>query len=141
MTYISKQLRDLVRERARSCCEYCLIHAADAFLGCEPDHIIAEKHGGPTDPDNLAYACMACNRHKGTDLGSVVRATAELVRFFNPRIDRWADHFRLDGARVEPLSDIGEVTARILGFNSPERILERVDLIDLGRYPGREPDR
>ena len=138
MTYIGKQLRDLVRERAGSRCEYCLIHIDDTFLGGEADHIIAEKHGGPTEADNLAYACMPCNRHKGTDLGSVVWATGELVRFYNPRIDRWEDHFRLDGARIESLTDIGEVTVRILGFNTPERLLERLDLIDLGRYPGRE---
>ncbi len=138
MTYISKPLRDLVRERARSCCEYCLTHVDDSFLGCEADHIIAEKHGGPTDSNNLAYACMPCNRHKGTDLGSIVGATGELVRFFNPRIDLWGDHFQLDGATIEALTDIGEVTVRILGFNNSERVLERLDLIDLGRYPGRK---
>ena len=137
MTYISRQLRDLVRTRAGSCCEYCLIHVDDCFLGCEADHIVAEKHGGQTEPDNLAYACMPCNRHKGTDLGSVARATGELVRFYDPRKDRWDEHFRLDSARIEPLSDIGEVTVRILGVNLPERVLERLDLIDLGRYPGR----
>ncbi len=138
MTYISKSLRDFVRERSRSCCEYCLTRVDDSFLGCEADHIIAEKHGGPTDSDNLAYACMSCNRHKGTDLGSIVQATGELVRFFNQRIDRWDDHFQLHGARIDAPTDIGEVTVRILGFNNSERILERIDLIDLGRYPGRQ---
>ena len=81
---------------------------------------------------------MLCNRHKGTDLGSIARATGELVRFFNPRIDRWIDHFQLDGARIKPLTNVGEVTVRILGFNNAERVLERADLIDLGRYPGRK---
>lgn len=34
-----------------------------------------------------------------------------------------------------PLSDIGEVTARILAFNSPDRLLEREALRTVGRYP------
>ncbi|WP_337907218.1 hypothetical protein [Iningainema tapete] len=36
---------------------------------------------------------------------------------------------------IQPLTDIGEVTARILQFNSDERILERQALIASGRYP------
>ncbi len=42
-------------------CEYCLIHEDDTFFGCEVDHIISQKHGGPTEPENLAYACLPCN--------------------------------------------------------------------------------
>ena len=36
---------------------------------------------------------------------------------------------------ITPLTGIGEVTARILGFNDSGRILERQELIALGRYP------
>ncbi len=35
---------------------------------------------------------------------------------------------------IEPLTDIGEVTARILQFNSRDRTLERQLLISLNRY-------
>ncbi len=93
------------------------------------------KHGGSTTPDNLAYACIYCNLQKGSDLGSIVWRTGELVRFFNPRRDFWADHFRLDEAVIQPTTDIGEVTARILDFNNEDRILERQALIAVGRYP------
>ena len=27
-----------------------------------PDHVIAEKHGGPASLENLAWACFHCNR-------------------------------------------------------------------------------
>jgi HNH endonuclease len=37
----------------------------------EADHVIAEKHGGATSADNLAWACFYCNRFKGSDLASV----------------------------------------------------------------------
>lgn len=59
----------------------------------------------------------------------------QFVRFFNPRIDRWSEHFALDGIVITPLTDIGKVTANILGFNHIDRLLERQELQELGRYP------
>jgi hypothetical protein len=133
--YINAELRRRVVARAERLCEYCLIHEDDTFFGCEVDHIISLKHGGPTTADNLAYACAFCNLHKGSDLGSVFWATGALVRFFNPRTDHWAEHFELNGVMIAPLTPIGEVTARIFGFNSSDRVLERQTLMAVGRYP------
>jgi hypothetical protein len=134
-SYISDDLRNRVAKRAEYLCEYCLIHEDDTHFGCQVDHIISVKHGGSTTAENLAYACAFCNRHKGSDIGSIVWETSEFTRFFNPRTDRWADHFQLDGIVIKSLTRIGEVTARILGFNANNRLLERQELIDLGRYP------
>lgn len=134
-SYVGAERRRSVIARAGGRCEYCLIREEDTFFGCEVDHIISVKHGGAAESDNLAYACVVCNRQKGSDLGSIVWRTGELVRFYNPRADRWGDHFALEGARVRPLTDIGEVTARIFGFNSEERVPEREELISSGRYP------
>jgi len=133
--YVSAGLRRLLAERAGHRCEYCLISEEDTFLGCEVDHVVSTKHGGATTEDNLAYACMVCNRRKGSDLGSILRRTGELIRFFNPRTDEWAAHFELSGARIEPRTGVGEVTSLIFGFNDEERILEREELISQSRYP------
>jgi hypothetical protein len=133
--YVSAELRRLVAWRADNRCEYCLIREEDTFFGCEVDHVVSTKHGGATAEDNLAYACVVCNRRKGSDLGSLSRRTGELIRFFNPRRDEWADHFQLSGARIEPRTEAGEVTSIIFGFNDEERILEREELISQGRYP------
>jgi hypothetical protein len=133
--YVSAELRRLVAKRAEQRCEYCLIHEDDTFFGCEVDHVVSVKHGGATEEDNLAYACVVCNRRKGSDLGSLLRRTGELIRFFNPRTDDWEAHFELSGARIEPRTDIGEATLSIFGFNDEERILEREELISQGRYP------
>lgn len=135
VTYIPAELRRLVVSRAEGICEYCLIAEADTFFGCAADHIISEKHGGATDAANLAYACVTCNQAKGSDLGSIDWATDALVRFFHPRRDKWSEHFRLRGDELQPLTPIGIVTARILGFNSFERRLERRALIDAGCFP------
>jgi hypothetical protein len=134
-SYVSATLRRLVAERADFLCEYCLVHENDTVFGCEVDHIISEKHGGATDAENLAYACAFCNRAKGSDIGSIVLGVGRFVRFFNPRTDRWAEHFTLDGVTIVPLSDLGEVTTRILAFNNSDRLLERQTLQDVGRYP------
>jgi hypothetical protein len=55
-SYVSAALRQLVAERAEYLCEYCLLYEEDTFFGCEVDHIISEKHGGPTVAENLVYA-------------------------------------------------------------------------------------
>jgi hypothetical protein len=62
-------------------------------------------------------------------MGSVLLPSQEFIRFFDPRRDRWMEHFRLDELLITLLTGIGEVTARILGFNSDDRILERQTLM------------
>lgn len=135
--YISADLRRLVAARADNLCEYCLIHESDTFLGCQVDHIISEKHGGPTDAENLAFACVICNRRKGSDIGSIAPHSRIFTRFYNPRTDHWAEHFSLseDCRVIKPLTEIGIVTERILGFNDADRQLERETLRTIGKYP------
>lgn len=134
-SYVSAELRRLIAERANRLCEYCLIHESDTFLGCQVDHVISEKHEGATVAENLCYACTLCNRSKGSDIGSIVVSTGEFTRFYNPRNDNWAEHFSLDGAVIQSLTPIGEVTTKILGFNDVTRILEREALQKIDRYP------
>ena len=132
---VSEPTRRLVAERADFLCEYCLLHEEDGFFAFQVDHIISRKHGGSSDPANLAFACPVCNRRKGSDLGTLSRRTGTLTRFFHPRSDTWAAHFSLAGVIIEPLSDIGDGTARILGFNEDDRVAERQTLMATGRYP------
>ncbi len=101
----------------------------------EVEHIVAEKHGGATEEDNLALACPYCNRFKGTDLGSIDPETGQLTPFFNPRTQQWEEHFHLEGARILPFTPEGRVTVTILQFNHPDRILERQRLIEVDKYP------
>ncbi len=133
--YISESLREFVKNRAGGICEYCLINIEDTYFGGEIDHIISLKHKGKTESENLAYSCQPCNRNKGSDLGSIAEKTGTLIRFFNPRIDLWSDHFILKQAKISPLTEIGEVTEQIFEFNETERIHERKGLIEIGHYP------
>jgi len=135
MTYIPDSLRQQVITRANRRCEYCLIHRDDSLYVHEVDHIIAEKHRGETISDNLCLACLDCNRHKGSDFASFDPETEEVALLFNPRQQRWNDHFRLEEARIVPLSPEGRVTVFVLKLNDGLRIRARRALIDAGRYP------
>ncbi|MDF0553258.1 HNH endonuclease signature motif containing protein [Kamptonema sp. UHCC 0994] len=125
MTYISIGLRRYVEERASHCCEYCLQPADLSFFPHEVDHIVAVKHRGTTDADNLAFACWRCNRYKGTDLGSFDPQTGAFSFLFNPRTQQWSFHFALEDARIVGLTPEGRTTANLLQFNSEERLAER----------------
>lgn len=67
----------------------------------------------------------------------MVPGSGRFVRFFNPRSDRWAEHFAFDedDFAITPIGDVGIVTAQILRFNDPERMPERKALYVVGRYP------
>ncbi len=102
------------------------MHEDDRGFGCHVDHIISEKHGGLTEESNLAYACAPCNRAKGSDVGSVAEQGGSFVRLYNPRIDKWHEHFKIiDGSQTTGLTDVGRVTVKILRLNDEERRLER----------------
>jgi hypothetical protein len=128
-------LRKLVAERANRRCEYCLLHEDDADFSHQVDHIISRKHGGHSELENLAYACFRCNAWKGTDIGSVDPQSGRMVPLFHPRRDRWNEHFEVRGFVIEPLTAIGEVTARLLKLNLDKRVAERQVLATLGLFP------
>lgn len=134
--YIPVALRQLVRDRARQSCEYCLIHEDDSLLPHEPDHIIALKHRGQTTESNLAWTCFTCNRSKSSDLGSIDIETNQLVRLFHPRSDNWEDHFQLErDGQISALSDIGRVTVFLLELNRTDHIEVRKELNQSKRNP------
>jgi hypothetical protein len=130
VTYIPAALRRLVEERANRMCEYCLLPANVAFFPHEVDHVIAEKHGGVTNADNLAFTCWRCNRHKGSDLGSFDPETGAFSFLFNPRTQQWSEHFRFEELTLVGLTPEGRTTVRLLQLNSDERLAERQRLRD-----------
>jgi hypothetical protein len=130
----ARPFRSQVRERAQGLCEYCHLPEEADIIVFEVDHIIAEQHGGPTELENLAYACFECNRKKGPNLTSIDPQTNEITILFNPRKQQWNDHFQLneDGALIG-CTAAGRTTIRLLKLNDSERIQERVGLIAAGK--------
>lgn len=123
--YISASLRRLVEERANYRCEYCLLPANVAFFSHEIDHIIAQKHDGITEANNLALTCWRCNRHKGSDLGSFDPETGEFSFLFNPRTQEWIEHFTRKQVTILGVTPEGRTTVKLLQMNTQERLTER----------------
>jgi hypothetical protein len=122
------------------------VHEDNAGFPHQIDHIISRKHGGSSSIGNLAYACILCNRYKGTDIASIDHSGRPIrpsdpavrsgcsIRLFDPRRDSWDEHFKLDGPIIQPLTPVGEVTARMLRLNAAERVIERRLFQALGSY-------
>jgi hypothetical protein len=128
--HVPAELHQLVAQRAGNQCEYCLMSENVSLASFETDHIVARKHGGKTEEENLAYCCPLCNKHKGTDVASYDLVTGELTPLYHPRHDRWPDHFSVqeDGALLAKTA-VARITIRLLQLNRIERIKERQLLI------------
>ncbi|MBA3920900.1 MAG: HNH endonuclease [Nostocaceae cyanobacterium] len=121
---ISNTTRQAVRERANYLCEYC--HSPERLSANRftVDHIIPRSLEGSDDVSNLALACRRCNERRYNFIAGVDPETQEIVSIFNPRRQKWAEHFVwLEGGVV------------IRGVTSTGRATcVRLDLNDL-RYP------
>ena len=131
----SAEMRRRVILRSGNRCEYCLIHQDDAIAAHQIDHVIAEKHEGATTLDNLAYSCILCNLRKGSDLSSIDPESKKITNLFNPRTQKWSDHFDIDDLRIIGLSPEGRTTVHFLQLNSDQRIVERRELRSCDRFP------
>jgi 5-methylcytosine-specific restriction endonuclease McrA len=134
-TTIPKSLKKKTAVRAEFKCEYCKLAEIVSFYTFHTDHIISTKHYGLTILSNLAYSCPDCNFFKGSDLGTFVNSDEQLTRFFNPRKDKWEDHFDIQNGAIYGKTEIGLATERILQFNNIERLIFRQQLSALSLYP------
>jgi len=130
----NREVRAVVRSRARDACEYCLLPTVGTFNiehvippGLWDDYARGRLPGiapraarqGPHHIDNYAWSCPFCNGRKkdrvmlGTGRGG--------ARFFDPRFDYWPDHFTfLAGSAyllIDGISPEGKATEIGLGFN------------------------
>ena len=126
------RLERLVRERAGACCEYCRFPEEFSALPFQMDHIVARQHRGITDPSNLALACCYCNRYKGPNLTGIDPSSGATVPLFNPRTERWSEHFRWNGPILEGLTPVGRTTVVTLSINRPDALAVRELLIEDG---------
>jgi hypothetical protein len=135
---MQSSLHHQVRQRARNRCEYCLMPEAFYRTPFQIDHIIARQHGGTDALDNLALACFHCNLHKGPNVAGIDPQAGRLCRLFNPRQDRWFDHFQWAGARIEVITDVGRTTIAVLDLNNLIYIAVREGMIRDGVFPAAE---
>jgi hypothetical protein len=98
------------------------------------DHVIARQHGGKTELENLALACIHCNRFKGPNVAGIDPRTGTVVQLFNPRHDNWTEHFAWDGPELSPITPVGRVTIAVLLINDPALVSLRKALQEEGVF-------
>lgn len=139
-TYIPKDLRARVAEQARYRCGYCLTQEMVVGVPMDVDHIIPEVLNGPTEEENLWLACSLCNSHKGDRVTAVDPATSEVVRLFDPRRQRWGEHFAWadGGALIVGLTAVGRATVVALNMNRAPLVRSRRLWMSAGWHPPAE---
>ncbi len=128
----------LVAERAGHRCEYC--HAPEVIFNIpfEVDHIVPQAKGGADEPSNWALACRACNLHKSDVTDGLDPVTNERVLLFNPREQKWQDHFAARSEppfRLEGKTSAGRVTVAQIRMNAPLQLEARAQWVELGIFP------
>jgi hypothetical protein len=130
-----EELRLAARERAGRRCEYCrLPDVLPPTLRFHLEHVLARQHGGATTLENLAWSCQRCNERKGPNLSGVDPDTSVVVRLFNPRQERWEEHFAFEGPKVVGRTATGRATVWLLEVNSEERLRWRSALRRYGLF-------
>ncbi|MEM9888829.1 MAG: HNH endonuclease [Bacteroidota bacterium] len=112
-------MKQLVKERANFCCEYCQALELFATEDFTIEHIFPIAKGGLDDIDNLALACSGCNSHKSTKTEAFDPETQTIVLLFHPRQHNWKDHFTWsdDSITIIGQTDIGRATVLALKMN------------------------
>ncbi len=112
-------IKKKVSERAKGLCEYCVLPESHSVSTFELEHITPISNGGKTTLRNLAWACSGCNKYKSYRVSAIDFKAGETVLFFNPRKDKWNEHFAWSEDFTEIISKTakGRVTIKALKLN------------------------
>jgi 5-methylcytosine-specific restriction endonuclease McrA len=141
-THVPSELRRLVTGRASNCCEYCRYPGLYSAQALSIDHIVPRTSGGATLEDNLALSCHGCNGHKAALTTATDPVTGSTVPLFNPRRERWQDHFTWSEGFLEiaGLTPSGRATVEALELNREGLVNIRRVLYAVGRHPPLEDE-
>ncbi|MDQ7028160.1 MAG: HNH endonuclease signature motif containing protein [Anaerolineae bacterium] len=137
MMTVLETVKQRVRKTFNNHCAYCLSAQQYLMQVLEIDHITPIAKGGTNDEDNLCLACRLCNLYKSNHTHSIDSETNQMTPLFNPRTDKWTQHFRWsqDGFRVIGLTAVGRVTIKVLRLNNETAILTRTNWVSVGWHP------
>jgi HNH endonuclease len=123
---ISARVERRVRAAAQNRCGYCLSPQHLVMARLEIEHIIPLAKGGSNAETNLWLACPIYNRFKGDRTTAVDPETGATAPLFNPRHQKWSDHFGWsdDGLRIIGYTAIGRATVAALHLSADPDVLE-----------------
>jgi hypothetical protein len=100
-------------------------------------HVEHIDPNGDDHPDNLCLSCSTCNLSKARATSSIDPVTGNIETLFNPRTQRWSDHFEwIDGGeRLLGKTPIARATIARLGMNRERVVIARRVWIRAGDHP------
>jgi hypothetical protein len=137
MSSIPQATRERVAHQAVFRCGYCLTQECVSGVPLTLEHLIPRAKGGANTEENLWLSCRLCNETKGIQTEALDPETGELVPLFNPRQQRWGDHFMWSecGTLVVGKTPIGRATLIALSLNSEFRVRARALWVEVGWHP------
>jgi hypothetical protein len=87
--------------------------------------------------DNLCLACPTCNLSKATATSAPDPADGTITALFNPRLQKWTDHFAwlAEGSVVQGRTATGRATIERLRMNIDRLVTARKIWIQAGEHP------
>jgi hypothetical protein len=106
----------------------------------EVEHIIPVSGGGETVIENLWLTCHRCNRFKSNRTHAADPETGENTPLYNPRRQRWHEHFRWsqDATHVQGIDAISRATVEALQMNNTYVVESRRFWVLIGWHPPLE---
>lgn len=131
------QNKAFVSERANHCCEYCLSQLRFSPDPFAIEHVIPLAAGGLDELDNTALSCQGYNNHKYVSVTAVDPSTGKETRLYNPRHDKWIDHFAwaANFSTIVGITPTGRATVERLQLNREGVVNLRKALRLLGYHP------
>jgi hypothetical protein len=121
---ITAKDRQAVRETYGHCCGYCGVSESDNGGRLEIDHYRPTTKGGEDNLDNLVYACVHCNRFKGSYWPD--EDDPQSFYLLHPGEDDISPHLQMTASgRLEGLTPRGWFHIRRLHLNRPQLVVWR----------------
>jgi hypothetical protein len=137
-SHLPVELDQKVRLAAKNRCGYCLSPQHLVMGRLHIEHIQPIGKGGNSEENNLWLACSICNGHKADKTHTIDPKTGESVPLFNPRYQKWFEHFRWseDGIRIVGLTATGRATVIALHLSDdPDALTVRSYWVLAGWHP------
>lgn len=135
--YVPARLRRQLRAEGGHRCVYCRSSERVTGMPLEVERIVPRALGGRTSLKNLCLACHRCNEYKRDRMEAEDFATGQVVALFNPRSQRWLDHFRWsrDGIEIVGITACGRATVDAIKLNNPDIVAARHVWVAVGLHP------
>jgi hypothetical protein len=121
---ITVEDRQEIREAYGYCCGYCGVSETDIGGELQIDHYQPTTRGGGDNPGNLVYACVHCNRFKGSYWPN--EGDSESLKILHPGEDDLSTHLQVTASgRMEGLTPRGWFHIQRLHLNRPQLVVWR----------------